>query len=83
MPQKEIIQVAAYLFGRIHHAIDIEVGVVVERREHFRQHRHLYRARDMQLAFQAFVFFCGNTESLAVASGIPYNEEEHRKTNHH
>ena len=55
MAHIEIVQVAAYLFGRIDDTVYIQVAAVKERREHFRQHCFLDCLRHLQFPFHALV----------------------------
>ena len=56
LPHIEIVQVAAYLFGRGYHAVYIQIQSVRKRREHLRQHGLLYLLCDMQFTAYTFLF---------------------------
>ena len=66
---KEIVKVAAHLFGRVHSGIDIKLIPIRKGRKNTRQHRSLNFRRHVQLGADSF-FFGG--DGLKLCDILPY-----------
>ena len=83
MPYVEIIQVPTDLFGGIDDTVQIQIQTVHERREDFRQHRHLDRVGNLQLTLHAFVLRSRFDQLLIALSGVPDDKNQYSQTQQH
>ena len=83
MPHIEIIEVTSYLFGRINHAVQIEIRSVRKRREDLRQHCTLDSSGYLEFPQHALLLVIGYNQILDISPADIHDENQQGETKQH